>query len=96
MSFTYKCKCTFIDCYILCLLTNFHFHKIQIHCHLICTHFFDVREQSMNLIREVLQGMFSLQSVTDLSATDRSPASLLPFPVYLAAVISQAFFKDNH
>lgn len=40
--------------------------------------------------------MFSLQSVTDLSATDRSPASLLPFPVYLAAVISQAWSKDNH
>ncbi len=96
MSFSYKCKSTFIDCYILCLLTNFHVHKIQIHCDLICTHFFDVREQSMKLIREGQQGMFSLQAVTDLSATDRSPASRLPFPVYLAAVFSQALSKDNH
>lgn len=47
----------------------------------------------MKLITEVQQGMFSLPSVTDLSATDSSPASLLPFPVYLAAVISQALSK---
>ncbi len=49
----------------------------------------------MKLIREGQQGMFSLQAVTDLSAADRSPASRLPFPVYLAAVFSQALSKDN-